>query len=229
MPFDFARRTLRSCWRENFNTGLPSPVRTHVVAYFFDPLFSKPHPVSAMRSSAPAQHPANTGDVGLDSRTVGVVTTALPGIRKAPAGLRYAYGEPAADRLTRCVVGSGAPLAGRSQIPVATMAPPLLTAGWLHERLSAQLRARRSARTVLNNAIAELGGVVHDNPAGGLLGVRLTVNGRLGKQKKGMAQALSRSLGRVPLSTLRSKIDYAQGFVITPLGTVGLKVWVCFL
>nr|YP_025799.1 ribosomal protein S3 [Tupiella akineta]AAQ18758.1 ribosomal protein S3 [Tupiella akineta] len=58
-------------------------------------------------------------------------------------------------------------------------------------------------------------------------GLRITFSGRLGG-KKGMAKTLTKTTGRVPLSTLREKVDFAKGVVQTKMGSLGVKVWICF-
>jgi Ribosomal protein S3, C-terminal domain len=60
-----------------------------------------------------------------------------------------------------------------------------------------------------------------------LKGLRLTFSGRLGG-KKGMAKTLTKTIGRVPLSTLGAKVDFAKGVVHTKMGSLGVKVWVCY-
>nr|AOC61513.1 ribosomal protein S3 [Rhexinema sarcinoideum] len=58
-------------------------------------------------------------------------------------------------------------------------------------------------------------------------GLRVTFSGRLGG-KKGMAKTLTKTTGRVPLSTLKEKVDFAKGVVHTKNGSLGIKVWICF-
>ena len=61
-----------------------------------------------------------------------------------------------------------------------------------------------------------------------ILGIRITITGRLGNRKKAMAQQINKCVGKVPLSTLRQKVDYSQGFLSTRFGLVGIKVWICY-
>jgi len=58
-------------------------------------------------------------------------------------------------------------------------------------------------------------------------GLRITFSGRMGG-KKGMAKTLTKTVGRVPLSTLREKVDFAKGVVHTKTGSLGVKVWICY-
>lgn len=199
---DLARRCLRSCWRDGFSAGLPNPAVTHVVATYSDPLVHAPLRAQRARNGARAWVPGTLGRGTSQS----VSDHGRHSADVSTVNPRTVYGPKRADRRPN----------------------PPLTAGWLHERVGTQLRAKRGARAVLNSVIAELNNDVRDGVGGPVVGVRLTLSGRLGKQKKGMAQTISRSIGRVPLSSLRSKVELSQGFVITPLGCVGLKVWVCY-
>ena len=58
-------------------------------------------------------------------------------------------------------------------------------------------------------------------------GLKVTFSGRTGG-KKGMAKVLTKTLGRVPSSTLREKVDFAKGSVKTKVGSLGIKVWICY-
>jgi Ribosomal protein S3, C-terminal domain len=105
----------------------------------------------------------------------------------------------------------------------------LLSAAWLLQNLKEQLSSKRGARAVLNSFMRDFSKLMVAMPGTcPILGVRLLATGRLGKRKKAMAQQISRSVGKVPLSSLRRPVDYAQSFVTTPLGSVGLKVWICY-
>lgn len=58
----------------------------------------------------------------------------------------------------------------------------------------------------------------------GALGVKTHVSGRLGGVE--MARAEGYSEGVIPLSTLRSDIDYALEEAHTQYGTIGVKIWI---
>jgi len=58
-------------------------------------------------------------------------------------------------------------------------------------------------------------------------GLRITISGRFGG-KKGMAKTLTKTVGKVPLSTLEEKVDFAKDQVITKNGSLGVKVWICY-
>lgn len=58
----------------------------------------------------------------------------------------------------------------------------------------------------------------------GAKGVKLMVSGRLNGAEMSRREWYLR--GRIPLHTLRAKIDYAQGFARTIYGAIGVKVWI---
>ncbi|MCL5016161.1 MAG: 30S ribosomal protein S3 [Patescibacteria group bacterium] len=55
-------------------------------------------------------------------------------------------------------------------------------------------------------------------------GAKIAVSGRLDGNEIARAEALS--TGKLPLSTLRSDIDYGEATAFTTAGTVGIKVWI---
>jgi len=59
---------------------------------------------------------------------------------------------------------------------------------------------------------------------GGAKGVRIAVAGRLGGAE--MARTEWYREGRVPLHTLRAKIDYGFAEAHTTYGIIGVKVWI---
>lgn len=106
----------------------------------------------------------------------------------------------------------------------------LLSSDWFLELLIQQLKVRRSARAAMNSSIRDIEALMgYMQSSCPVQGVRITATGRLGKKKKGMAQQLTQSVGKVPLITARQKIDYSQGFVTTSLGVIGLKIWVSYV
>jgi Ribosomal protein S3, C-terminal domain len=105
----------------------------------------------------------------------------------------------------------------------------IMHAHWVLQDLVEQLNTRRSPRGIINALVRNAGTFLRSmGSVSPVLGLRVVATGRLGSQKKGMAQQIIKSVGKVPLSSLRQKIDYAQGFVSTRRGLIGLKVWVCY-
>lgn len=105
----------------------------------------------------------------------------------------------------------------------------LISAAWVCEQLSLTLKARRNVKPSLEYMLRQVKSFMNTMQSScALKGLKVIASGRLSKTKKGMAQKISLSTGNVPLSTLKEKIDYDQTFVKTNLGTIGLKLWICF-
>ena len=94
---------------------------------------------------------------------------------------------------------------------------PFINAQLAAENISKQLEQRvafrRAMKRVMQNAIK-----------GGAKGVRMAVAGRLGGAE--MARTEWYLEGRVPLHTIRAKIDYGFARAETTYGCIGIKVWI---
>jgi len=114
--------------------------------------------------------------------------------------------------------------------PLVRSGLQLFCADWLLQIVKSQLQLKNSsALHVLNNIIKDVTKLMRSMQGScPILGVRLLASGRCGKKKKGMAQLIDRSVGKVPCNSVRYRIDYAQSFVTTRLGSIGLKVWICY-
>lgn len=55
-------------------------------------------------------------------------------------------------------------------------------------------------------------------------GVRISVGGRLGGAEMARTEQIKK--GRIPLTTFRADIDYAQEKAYLPYGVIGIKVWI---
>jgi small subunit ribosomal protein S3 len=58
----------------------------------------------------------------------------------------------------------------------------------------------------------------------GVLGVKITVSGRLGGAE--MSRTESSKQGQIPLQTLRADIDFAKERALLSYGVIGIKVWI---
>lgn len=94
---------------------------------------------------------------------------------------------------------------------------PELESKLVGENVAEMLQKRMNYRRVLKKAAEQA-------MAAGVLGCKIMVSGRLNGAE--MARVGKISLGRVPCTTLRAKIDY--GFVLarTKAGAIGIKVWI---
>jgi small subunit ribosomal protein S3 len=94
---------------------------------------------------------------------------------------------------------------------------PFISAQLAAENVAQQLERRvafrRAMKRVMQNAIK-----------GGAKGIKISVSGRLGGAE--MARTEWYLEGRVPLHTLRAKIDYGFAEGHTTYGCIGIKVWI---
>jgi len=81
------------------------------------------------------------------------------------------------------------------------------------QQLERRVAFRRAMKRVMQNAVK-----------GGAKGIKVSVSGRLGGAE--MARTEWYLEGRVPLHTLRARIDYGFAEAHTTYGCVGVKVWI---
>ena len=103
------------------------------------------------------------------------------------------------------------------QINIFEIKRPELDAKLIGESIGQQLKARISYRRAMKQAIASAMRV-------GAQGIKIKVSGRLGGAE--MARTEWYLEGRVPLHTLRAKIDYGFAEAHTTYGIIGVKVWI---
>ncbi|HEX9824403.1 MAG TPA: 30S ribosomal protein S3 [Actinomycetota bacterium] len=94
---------------------------------------------------------------------------------------------------------------------------PETDATLLAQGVGEQLKGRVSFRRAMRRA-------VQSAMKAGALGVRVQCSGRLGGME--MSRREWYREGRVPLHTLRAKIDYGEAEARTTFGQIGVKVWV---
>ncbi|HYZ13456.1 MAG TPA: 30S ribosomal protein S3 [Actinomycetota bacterium] len=99
----------------------------------------------------------------------------------------------------------------------ASEARPETDATLLSQGVAEQLAGRVSFRRAMRRA-------VQTAMRSGALGVRVQCGGRLGGTE--MSRREWYREGRVPLHTLRAKIDFGQAEAKTTFGQIGVKVWV---
>ena len=95
--------------------------------------------------------------------------------------------------------------------------PPGLSAQFLADSIVIQLEKRVPHRQVIKKAM-DLA------MQSGAQGVKVRISGRIAGAE--IARSEQYIGGKVPLHTLRAKIDYATSTAFTRSGTVGVKVWV---
>jgi len=106
---------------------------------------------------------------------------------------------------------------GHVSVNITEIKRPELDAALVAQSLAEQLEARVGFRRAMKKAVSAA-------MKGGALGVRIQCSGRLGGAEMGRREWYRE--GRVPLHTLRAKIDYGTAAARTTFGACGVKVWV---
>ncbi|MCC7478632.1 30S ribosomal protein S3 [bacterium] len=94
---------------------------------------------------------------------------------------------------------------------------PDLSAEVVMQNVAQQIEKRVNFRRVLRQTMKRC-------QQAGAKGVKLMVSGRLNGAE--MSRTEWQIKGRIPLHTLRAKIDYSQGVARTIYGAIGVKVWI---
>lgn len=109
-------------------------------------------------------------------------------------------------------------LAGHAvAVNIVEIKRPELDATLVAQSVSEQLVARVSFRRAMKKAVTSA-------IKSGALGIRIQCSGRLGGAEMGRREWYRE--GRVPLHTLRARIDYGTADAVTTFGVVGVKVWI---
>ena len=105
----------------------------------------------------------------------------------------------------------------KARIEVVELPEPELDAYLIAENIAEQLSRRISHKRAMKQAAARAMRL-------GAGGIKIACGGRLAGSE--MARRDWTMEGRVPLHTLRARIDYAQAEALTTYGRIGIKVWV---
>lgn len=103
------------------------------------------------------------------------------------------------------------------ELDVVEIKSPELSARLVSLRVSEQLEKRMPYRRVANKTIERV-------IASGAKGVKIVLSGRVGGAEIARSEVFQQ--GKLPLQTLRAKIDYVQTPALTRSGYVGVKVWI---
>ena len=136
-----------------------------------------------------------------------IVTTARPGVVIGKKGAEI-------DALRKEVAKVAT---GQVNIEVIEVKRPELDATLVARSSAEQLEGRVAFRRAMRKA-------VQSARKSGALGIRIQCSGRLGGAE--MSRREWYREGRVPLHTLRAKIDYGFTTASTTMGSIGVKVWI---
>jgi small subunit ribosomal protein S3 len=141
------------------------------------------------------------------------IRTARPGIVIGRKGAEVERIRKDVERIT----GHRADVKVEDMNQAATVSRPETDAQLLSQGVAEQLAGRVSFRRAMRRA-------VQTAMRAGALGVRVQCSGRLGGAE--MSRREWYREGRVPLHTLRAKIDYGTAEAKTTFGQIGVKVWI---
>ncbi|NTW28389.1 MAG: 30S ribosomal protein S3 [Coriobacteriia bacterium] len=106
---------------------------------------------------------------------------------------------------------------GQASVNIVEIKRPELDAVLIAQSVAEQLEGRVAFRRAMRKAVTSA-------IKSGAQGIRIQCSGRLGGAE--MSRREWYREGRVPLHTLRAKIDYGTKVAATTMGAIGVKVWV---
>jgi small subunit ribosomal protein S3 len=106
---------------------------------------------------------------------------------------------------------------GQVNVDVIEIKRPELDANLVAQSIAEQLEGRIAFRRAMRKA-------VQSARKAGALGIRIQCSGRLNGAEMGRREWYRE--GRVPLHTLRAKIDFGESTARTTMGACGVKVWI---
>ncbi len=118
------------------------------------------------------------------------------------------------DRIKDMVQGVSS---GPVKIIIKEVSNPDAVAQIVSESIAEQLEKRMAFRRVLKKT-------VETTLAAGVKGIKIQISGRLNGAE--MARTEKLSVGRMPLQTMRSAIEYGFTEALTTYGKLGIKVWI---
>jgi len=133
--------------------------------------------------------------------------TARPGIVIGKKGAEVDVLRKELEKIAGCPVS----------VNIIEIKRPELDATLIAQSVGEQLVGRVAFRRAMRKAVASA-------MKSGALGIRVQCSGRLGGAEMGRREWYRE--GRVPLHTLRAKIDYGTAAARTTMGAIGIKVWV---
>ena len=138
-----------------------------------------------------------------------IITTARPGIVIGKKGAEVDVLRKELEKIS----------GGHVSVEVIEVKRPELDANLIAQSIAEQLEGRVAFRRAMRKA-------VQSARKSGAQGIRIQCSGRLGGAE--MSRREWYREGRVPLHTLRAKLDYGCATAHTTMGSCGIKVWVYY-
>ncbi len=136
-----------------------------------------------------------------------IVHSSRPGVLVGRKGVRVDQLKQELQRITGMTC----------HLTVREIKRPELESPLVAEVIAEALEKRMAFRRAIKKA-------VQTTMQAGAKGIKVELNGRLGGAE--MARTAKEREGRVPLSTLRSYVDYGTAEAKTTYGVIGVKVWI---
>ncbi len=136
-----------------------------------------------------------------------IVHTARPGVLVGRKGIRVEQLKKELQQLTGTTC----------HLTVREIKRPELESTLVAEVVAEALEKRMAFRRAMKKAI-------QTTIQAGAKGIKVQLSGRLGGAE--MSRVAKEREGRVPLSTLRSYVDYGTALAHTTAGVIGIKVWI---
>ena len=136
-----------------------------------------------------------------------IITTARPGVVIGKKGAEIDQLRKKLEEIAN----------GTVSVEVVEVKRPELDATLIAQSVAEQLEGRVAFRRAMRKA-------VQSARKSGAKGIRIQCSGRLGGAE--MCRREWYREGRVPLHTLRAKIDYGFATAATTMGSIGVKVWI---
>ena len=146
-----------------------------------------------------------------------IIKTARPGVLIGREGQRLKKLQEKIDKqLSEIFKKSNLPKPA-TELIVEEVKKPTAYASYLAQVAAIDIEKNKSVRAVMKKIIER----AKQNKE--ILGVKIRVSGRLGGANIHRSEMIT--WGRMPLSKLRAKIDYAFEEALTKYGIIGVKVW----
>lgn len=138
-------------------------------------------------------------------------------MRVAKPGIVIGRGGQGAEEVRKFIESRFVKTGAKVRLNVQEMKNSSLSAAVVVAQMAADVEKRIAFRRVMKQTIAKV-------MKAGAQGVKVSMSGRLNGAE--IARREKMAQGKLPLQTLRSDVDYAQGFARTIFGSIGIKVWI---
>jgi small subunit ribosomal protein S3 len=91
--------------------------------------------------------------------------------------------------------------------------------------IATQLRTIKKRQNFFISFLKESLNIVVDQKFSKIKGIKLIIKGRLNNASRSKHRVIK--IGKIPLMTTDSKINYAESTAFTSNGTIGVKIWIC--